>query len=189
VLLLGLDRRLADVLLHGATRSSRFLGFPSRGPRIISACPRGINSDGRARAGPLIEHTADIGFELDAPDAASLFARAALALHDIVADPRAARPAVERPIDVSGHDREDALVRALEEALFIFEVEGTILCEADLEVREDPASVHVRGVVRGERFDPARHELRRPVKAVTYHDILCAPDERGTWRARVILDL
>lgn len=136
----------------------------------------------------LIEHTADIGFEVEAEGPGALFARAALAFHDIIADTAGARPLVERPIAVEGHDLADALVRTLEEALFAFEVERTLFGEAALEVDATPEGVRVRGAARGERFDPSRHELRRPVKAVTYHEIFVGP-VGGKWRARVILDL
>ncbi len=142
----------------------------------------------------LVEHAADIGFEVVAPSLEALFARAALALHDVIADTARARPELERALAVEGYDLGDALVRWLEEALFAFEVERLLFAEVAVERAEwDPAAggrAAVRGAARGERFDPLRHELRRPIKAVTYHDLFVGPAGAGPGvRARVILDL
>jgi SHS2 domain-containing protein len=147
-----------------------------------------VNQDRPAYS--LIEHEADLGFEVAAPDLERLFARAALALHDIVADTSAARPEAERRLDVEGADLEDLLVRFLEEAHYAFEGEGMIFARVDVErVAGSPGGVWTaRGAGRGERFDRERHELRRPVKAVTYHALRV--EKRGDeWRAGVILDL
>lgn len=134
----------------------------------------------------LIDHTADIGFRVRGRDLGQLFARAALALHDIIADTAAARPVVERQIRVISKSLDEALIRFLEEAHYLFEVEKILLAEVHAEV------VDVNGAgatVRGEPFDPRRHELRRPVKAVTYHDLAIEPAPDSGFEARVILDL
>jgi SHS2 domain-containing protein len=138
----------------------------------------------------LIEHTADLGFEVEAPDLEALFARAALALHDIMADTQAARPAEERRIEAEGGDLEELFLRFLEEAHYAFEGERFIFASVAVEPVLVPASDpgRARAVARGERFDPARHELRRPVKAVTWHDLAVARTPAG-FRARVIVDL
>jgi SHS2 domain-containing protein len=46
----------------------------------------------------------------------------------------------------------------------------------------------VRGRVRGESFDPRRHELYGEVKAVTYHELAVTRSGAG-WQARVIFDV
>ncbi len=141
----------------------------------------------------LLDHTADLGFALEAASLEALFAGAALAIHDISADAGAARPLRERRLDVEGADLEDLLVRFLEEAHFALEGEGLLFAEVAVERVEPPAGegapARARGAGRGERFDRARHEIRRPLKAVTYHGIEVAPVPGGGWRAAVILDL
>jgi SHS2 domain-containing protein len=136
----------------------------------------------------LLDHTADIGFAVEAPELPALFGRAALALHDVIADTAAARPAVEREVEAEGSDLADALVRFLEEALFLFEGERFLLAEVGPVEIGAAAPVRVRARVRGERFDPSRHELRRPIKAITYHDVEVAR-KNGGWSASVIVDL
>jgi SHS2 domain-containing protein len=148
----------------------------------------------------LLEHTADLAFRVEAPDLARLFARAALALHDVIADTAAARPLAERRIEVYGSNLEDVFVRFLEEAHFLFEAERLLLAEVEVSkvdiTRPPPAGSARRerasrawATARGERFDPARHELRRPVKAVTYHDLAIEQLPTGGFAARVVVDL
>jgi SHS2 domain-containing protein len=144
----------------------------------------------QAPAYELIDHTADIGFRVEAATLEDLFARAALALHDIMADSSAARPAVERVLSIEGAagaetDLEDLFVRFVEEALWAFEGDRFIFAEVTV---ERVAGGRVTGRARGEPFDRARHELRRPVKAVTYHDVAVTRTPAG-WTAQVILDL
>jgi SHS2 domain-containing protein len=43
-------------------------------------------------------------------------------------------------------------------------------------------------VVRGERMDRARHQLRLMVKAVTYHQLALEETPQG-WHARVYVDI
>lgn len=158
-----------------------------------SAHSNGSGGADQAGAYRLIDHTADLGFTVEAPDLPALFARAGLALHDIMADSRAAAPIVERRLDVEGADLEDLLVRFLEEAHYAFEGERILFREVEVS-RVDPPEEgggrpgRVEGVGRGEPFDPARHELRRPVKAVTYHAIEVSR-AGASYRASVILDL
>jgi protein archease len=46
----------------------------------------------------------------------------------------------------------------------------------------------VRGILRGEKFNPLRHEFRGEVKAVTYHELAVTRTHSG-WQARVIFDV
>ena len=54
--------------------------------------------------------------------------------------------------------------------------------------RVTTASLALSAEVMGEVYDPARHELYREFKAVTYHD-LRVEKTGGIWRARVIFDV
>jgi SHS2 domain-containing protein len=46
----------------------------------------------------------------------------------------------------------------------------------------------VRGSLTGEPYDPARHEIKVEIKAVTYHQ-LTIKQEGGQWVGRVIVDI
>jgi SHS2 domain-containing protein len=68
-----------------------------------------------------LEHTADVGIEVDAPSRETLFAEAAVALADTLTASRAVRPALEREVEVEAADDELLLVDFLSEVLFLFE--------------------------------------------------------------------
>ena len=139
----------------------------------------------------LLDHTGDLGLEIDAPDPPLLFAEALRAFTDSLTTVEAVGAEIARRIDLSAAGLDLLLVDWLQEALFLFDTESLVFSIAEVEL--DPpdgagTEVRLRSVVRGERFDPARHPLKAPIKAVTYHALAVTGDAAG-WRARVVLDL
>jgi len=135
----------------------------------------------------LIDHTADMAFEVEAPTFAALIETATAALGDVVLDCAEARLDEERSIEVRGDDREDVLVAWLNEVVVLFEDEGFLAWEARVE-HEDGTSA--RGRLLGRRLDPESEPPDRVIKAVTYHDLQVVEGAGGRpWRARVVLDL
>jgi protein archease len=132
-----------------------------------------------------IEHTADVGFEVEAPTLAVLFERAGLALLAVMADlsgveARAtATVACDAPaVDALLHDFLQALVVRVQ-------AEAFLVCELDVTAVD---GTHVAATVAGEHVDPSRHRLYTEVKGVTWHQLAVAPRGDGWW-ARVILDV
>ena len=133
-----------------------------------------------------IEHTADIGFELTAPDLKSMFETAAAAMFDLICDLDAVGDGVSRTVRVRARDGdlENMMVRWLTELLYVLEAEGLLLSSFD--VRRLESDVIEAGVA-GEPVDYGRHALKAELKAATYHDI--AVERRGdSWFVRVIFD-
>jgi SHS2 domain-containing protein len=131
-----------------------------------------------------IEHTGDAGIELVATSRAELFRRAAIAIARLMVAPEGVRPIERREVRVSAVSDADLMHDLLAALLNLFLVEGFIWCDAV--VNEDGDSV--RADVVGERYDPARHELRTEIKAVTYHQ-LSVERVGDRWQARVIFDI
>jgi len=143
----------------------------------------------RARdAGPLareIAHTADVGFEVEAPTLAVLLERAGLALTGLMVDLAGVEPRERIALAVEADGPEDLLHDFLSTLLVRFEIEGFIACELAVDV----VGVRALGATAaGERVDPSRHRLYSGVKAVTYHE-LAVEQRDGGWWARVILDV
>ena len=133
-----------------------------------------------------IEHTADVGFELDAPDLKSAFEQAAAAMFDLVCDLDTVDDGVCRRIRMKARDAdlENMMVRWLTELLYVFESEQLLLSHFD--IRELESGVIEAGVA-GEPFDAAVHAVKTEIKAVTYHDLAVEQTDAG-WRVRVIFD-
>lgn len=134
-----------------------------------------------------IDHTADVGFELEAPDLPSAFERAAAAMFDMMSDLDGVESGWRRDVRVVGRhgDRENLLIRWLTELLFLHESEQVLLSAFD--VRRVGADA-LEAEVAGERYDPERHVLKAEIKAPTYHDLKIEETSSG-WRVRVIFDI
>lgn len=132
-----------------------------------------------------IEHTADVGIIVRAEDPAALFEKAALALYAIMVDTGCVELRGDRGVVASGEGWPELLHAWLSEILVLFSTEEFVAREV---VVEELDAGRIRGRLRGERFDPARHEFRGEVKAVTYHDLAVTKDQGG-WCARVIFDV
>lgn len=140
---------------------------------------------GRRRAGwELIEHTADVGLHVWAPDVGGLFAEAALGLVGVMG--KGTGPLVHREIvSLDAADAEALLVDWLSEVVYLFEGRGVVTRQVECEVETGPW--RLRATVEGSDAGEFR-ESGPGVKAVTYHRISVGPADGG-WEARVYLDV
>lgn len=133
----------------------------------------------------IVEHPADIGFEAFGTNREELFANSAAALMFLMFDPETVRPQQRRHIRVQGHDAPSLLVNWLSEILFLVDAEGWLLSSCEVEKLTEGL---LEGMVQGETYDPARHQAKLQVKAVTYHQ-LALEKIPGGWRAQVYVDI
>ncbi len=132
-----------------------------------------------------IDHTADVGLDLVAPDLAGLFQRAAAGMEALIAGSErplpepAPMPEVRLELDAS--DVALLLADWLRELLYLRQVRGRTFLAADF------ARLGERELDARVRTAPAPGSVRE-IKGVTYHD-LRAERSGGQWRARVIFDV
>jgi SHS2 domain-containing protein len=133
-----------------------------------------------------IEHTADVGMEVEAPDVESAFALAAASMFDLICDLDSVGEDWQRRVVV--HGREDdlgyLLVRWLCELLYVFESERVLLSDFRI-LHMTPDGIEARVV--GERYDSEKHALKVELKAATYHGLVIEQHD-GQWFIRVIFD-
>jgi SHS2 domain-containing protein len=134
----------------------------------------------------LFDHTADLGVEVTAATLEELYAGAAQALFDLLTDLAAVRAGRSRQIEVAGENPADLLVNFLREVLWAWNGEG-FLMKGCLVRQVTPR--RLKAVLRGETFDPARHRIRKEIKAVTYHQCEVRQTPEGPWMARVVFDV
>ncbi len=132
-----------------------------------------------------IDHTADRAIVLEAWDETALFEKAALALFAIMVSPDGIELREDRRVAVAGTGWADVLQRWLAELLVLFSTDGFVAGDVVVDVARPE---EVCGRVRGERFDPRRHERYGEVKAVTHHELAVTRSGAG-WQARVIFDV
>ena len=132
-----------------------------------------------------LDHTADAGIVVRAPDLVRLFERAAWGLFSVITDPERIRPRESFHVDLEAADREALLVGWLSDLNFRHVTEEKVF--GKFEIAELTAERLV-ATVRGEPIDARRHPLHTEIKAVTYHGLAIEPEDGG-WRAQIIFDL
>jgi SHS2 domain-containing protein len=132
-----------------------------------------------------VDHTADAGITVEAPDLARLFERAAWGMFFVIADLAAARPTHTTRISIDAPDRVALLVRWLSELNYLHVTEHHIFSEFRI---AGVGERHLEAAVSGEPIDPARHTIFTEIKAVTFHDLRLERDGPG-WKAQIIFDL
>jgi SHS2 domain-containing protein len=135
-----------------------------------------------------VDHTGDVAVDLDAPDVATLFADAADALTDTLVDRSAVVATASREVRLASPDLELLLVDWLSELLFAFEAEGWLTRAAAVRIGRSGDDWSLHATVRGERFQPERHQARVLVKAITYHALAIHQTASGA-TARVVFDI
>ena len=132
-----------------------------------------------------IDHTADLGIEVEATNLPRLFAAAGEAFYSLIADPTGIEPSGEISVSAKGEGWEELLHAWLCELLAQFNLKGFVgkLCEVTA-IGPD----HVEAKVAGETLDLKRHRFHTEIKGVTYHDFKVW-QANGKWNVRVIFDV
>ena len=133
----------------------------------------------------VLDHTADFMVEVTASSRKELFAEAARALMSVLTDLEAIRAAESVSVSLEADDTEQLLVTWLTELLFLYESKRWLFCRFAFQTLTERA---LEATAWGEKLDPARHEIDREIKAVTYHRLKVERRD-GEWRTRVVLDL
>ncbi|MBK5092819.1 MAG: archease [Actinobacteria bacterium] len=132
-----------------------------------------------------IEHTADIGIEVEADTLGELFEGTAMAMLSLIVDPATVRDDVERELSLEAGDLEELLFIWLNELLFIMYADGLLFSKFEV---KDVGDSRLVAVASGERLDRGRHRLDEEIKAATYHEMMVERLDEG-WKARVIFDV
>ena len=133
----------------------------------------------------ILDHTADIGIIVYGENLGALFENAGEAFFHLITDLRKVRRRMEKRIDIGGESLDRLMVDWLSELLYLHDVEGLLFKGFRIDsVGEDGLSA----IAKGEPFQEGVHVIKTQVKAVTYHRIEVR-QEKGRWRAQVIIDL
>lgn len=132
-----------------------------------------------------IEHTADMGFRAYGASPERVFAHAAEAFFEAIVALESVEERLERSIKVEADGLDNLMVSWLSELLYLYDTEGLIFKSFQIKRIEDN---ELEANVRGEVLDPARHEIKTGIKAVTYHQ-LYVKERVGGWEAQVIFDI
>ena len=133
----------------------------------------------------IMKRSSDLMVKVFGKSQAELFSNSAFALFDVMTDVEKVEIREKLPLEVEGLDRDDLMVNWMRELLYLYQGSGYLLKE--FQVQEVKGN-YVRGEVRGEKFDPDRHEIRHEIRSVAYHQ--GRMDKIGDqWTAQVIFEL
>ena len=134
-----------------------------------------------------LEHTADIGFEVEASSAEECFARAAAAMFAsfVPPEPPPGAQTISVPVRVQAEGAAELMVAWLEELLYLSEVRGYLLTSFEV---EEADGRQLRGRAEGWQARTSEESLGPAIKGITRHGLLVEATKDG-WRARVYLDV
>jgi len=133
-----------------------------------------------------IDHTADIGYVCRGASLARLFETCAVSVAAVMfGTGRTAGTTLSEQIDIEADSVDQLLVHFLNEVLFLWGTAHLVVGEVSV---DSVTATHVSATVRGERYDPARHDVLTDIKAATYHRLRVEQRPDG-WEAEVIFDV
>ncbi len=132
----------------------------------------------------IIEHTADTGVIAYGSTLAEAFANAAYGLFSIITDLRKVRAVESRRVEFKEDSLESLLFEWLNHFIYIFDVESLLFKSFD--ITEFDGQGYLKATCYGEKYDPARHQLKIGVKSATYHMLKV---DREKNQVQVIFDI
>jgi len=133
----------------------------------------------------IFDHTADLGILIFGRTCEEVFVNGAYALFDLLTDLDKVLETFSYELRIEAGDREELLVRWMNELLFLFENRGYLFKGFSITHLDQ---ISLEAVACGEAFDPSRHERKTEIKAVTYHQVALREKE-GAWEGKVIFDI
>ncbi len=131
---------------------------------------------------------ADTAFEATGDSPSELFLAAGRAVIETLADPHRVQPVCTRSFEHRDRDLAALLFTWLSDIVYLKDADGLVFRDAAAVVSREGGDWLLQGTLSGEPSDPARHELRADIKAVTKH-LYEVREEAGKWIARVVLDI
>jgi SHS2 domain-containing protein len=133
--------------------------------------------------------TADVAFEATGANLEELFkASAGATINTMVDSLDSVLPEVTRKIRLKNPELDLLLFEFLQELVYFKDAEGLLLLPIDVGIYKEEKVFILTCTAAGEEIDPARHEQRADVKAVTLHRFELRQTSDG-WKAIVILDV
>ena len=137
----------------------------------------------------MLDHTADVGFELGAPSLEALFDEARRALLMVVFEHPPEEGEGADAVSLTAPDRETLLVRWLNELVYLIQDAGFVPAGAEIQLPEAGDSGYaLEARLTGAPLLLAEYGWQGEIKSATFHGLEVTKGEDG-WHARVILDV
>lgn len=135
-----------------------------------------------------LDHISDVYVHVASESLEGLFSEAALATFEVMLDPKAVEIRKEVQVDLSAKDLEQLMYVWIDRLLYHFDAEGFALGQAIVKEISLSEGARLSALICGEEYDPAKHDQRTGVKAMTY-SLMRIYREGKTWHAYFVLDI
>jgi SHS2 domain-containing protein len=135
-----------------------------------------------------VEHPSDIGFRAFGRDLAGAFENAALALFEVMIDTTTVEPREETKIELEAEDEKALLYDWLDKLIYFRDSDNKVFLKFGVKITKTKNGLKLVATARGETFDPAKHNERTAVKAMTYH-MMEISDEPGNFYVQAVVDI
>lgn len=132
----------------------------------------------------VMDVSADIGLRAKGDSLQDCFKNAGLGLYSLITDPQQLHITESRQIKIEADSVEDLLVSYLNELIFLFDTEGFIGKDIEIEIKNHSLNAKVYGEI----FQPQKHEQKLLIKAATYHNLVLKK-QNNLWIAEIIFDI
>ncbi|MBY0546429.1 MAG: archease [Candidatus Obscuribacterales bacterium] len=137
----------------------------------------------------VLDHTADMGFEVNGDSLQAVFELCANALTSILTDLTAITAEQTTPVQLEAADIDGLMYAWLSEILYLFDGEKMLFTSfkcSSLNLSETSCSLTAE--LGGEQYDPEKHRISTYVKAITFHQMRIV-DQPPNCSARVFIDI
>ena len=134
----------------------------------------------------ILEHTADIMFEVYGKSMNELFENSAIATTDVMVDRKSLKAGVKKELNLENKKIDGLLFGFIEEVIYLKDAEELLFKEFKVSVNVKNGKL--KAVCSGERINRKDHILKTDVKAITLHKFEVKKAKEG-WKAVFILDI
>lgn len=137
-------------------------------------------------------HPADIEFEVYGETLEEVFINAAKVVFDTITPIKNVKPLISRKIEVKSEDLESLLYDFLENILILHDSENLVFSDIEIKELKVENEFFVKAILKGEEYNPEKHESGTVIKAVTYHEMKIGKkviNGKEMWFAHVVLDI
>lgn len=134
------------------------------------------------------EHTADIGFTLEADSFSELCKGAATVTFEAMGSLKKIGKKIGKKVVLQNKEYDKLLFEFIEELIFLKDSDYMLFSDFKVKIEEEKTGITLRAEVKGEKINPKKHELKVDVKAITFHEFY-VKQKGKRWEARIILDI
>lgn len=132
--------------------------------------------------------TADVAFEAKGKTLSELFESAAMALFDVMANPKKVKKKIIKKFSLEEKNIENLMFKFLDEIIFFKDSDALVFSSCDVDVKEKDEKFSLIAALHGDMIDYKKQELKVDPKAVTMHKFEVKKGKDGYY-ARVVVDI